>query len=68
VTVADDLLQHVVKLAHGSVRRVVVNLDLIQEQALLSGSDQMDLTTWSKSRTKESGDLYTGEAPKRRVL
>lgn len=67
VAIADDLLGHLVKLAHGSVRRVVVNLCLIQEQALLLGHDQMDHATWSKNRTKESGDLYTGEAPKRRL-
>lgn len=61
VTVADDLLEHLVNLANGSVRRVAVNLELIRDSALTLGLDQMDLATWGKR------ELYTGEAPKRRV-
>lgn len=61
VAVADDLLEHLVNLANGSVRRVAVNLELIRDSALTLGLDQMDLATWGKR------ELYTGEAPKRRV-
>ncbi|ANW48802.1 ATP-binding protein [Burkholderia pseudomallei] len=61
ITVADDLLTRLVELAHGSVRRVCVNLERIQEEALMAGKDAIDLAQWGKR------ELYTGEAPKRRV-
>lgn len=63
VALADDLLAHVVALAHGSVRRVAVNLELIRDSALMQGRDQIDLAAWNKGK----GELYTGEAPTRRV-
>ncbi|NWK80333.1 AAA family ATPase [Aquitalea sp. LB_tupeE] len=60
VVIADDLLQHIVQLSHGSVRRVCVNLTLIHEEANLLAETELDRSRW--------GDrpLYTGEAPKRR--
>lgn len=61
VVVADDLLAHLVSLANGSVRRVAVNLELIRDSALTLGRYRMDLAGWGKR------ELYTGEAPKRRV-
>lgn len=61
VHVADDLLLRLVDLSHGSVRRVCVNLERIQEEAMLAGRDVMDLAQWGKR------ELYTGEAPKRRA-
>lgn len=61
VTVADDLLQHVVEISHGSVRRVCVNLDMIQSESLGMGLDAMDRANWGRR------EFYTGEAPKRRV-
>lgn len=61
VTVAEDLLEHLVKLADGSVRRLAVNLELIRDSALTLGRDQMDLAAWGKR------ELYTGEVPKRRA-
>lgn len=62
VVIADDLLARVVTESHGSVRRVAVNLGLIRDTAHELGAERMDLASW--------GDrpLYTGEAPKRRVL
>lgn len=62
VAIDDDLLGRVVNESHGSVRRVAVNLGLIRDTAHELGFERMDLATW--------GDrpLYTGEAPKRRVL
>lgn len=61
VEVADDLLERLVTLSHGSVRRVCVNLERIQEEASVAGKKVMDLALWGKR------ELYTGEAPKRRV-
>lgn len=61
VSVADDLLEHVVQISHGSVRRVCVNLDMIQSESLGMGLDAMDRATWGRR------EFYTGEAPKRRV-
>jgi hypothetical protein len=61
VQVADDLLGRLVELSHGSVRRVCVNLERVQEEAMLIGTDAMDLSLWGKR------ELYTGEAPKRRA-
>ncbi len=61
VHVADDLLEHLVKLAGGSVRRVSVNLAAIYEAASLEG--------WETVTRKDWGDrqIYTGEAPRRSV-
>lgn len=61
VQVAEDLLARLVEIAHGSVRRVCVNLEKIQEECMQMGLDVIDLATWGKR------ELYTGEAPKRRV-
>lgn len=61
VSISDDLLARVVAVAHGSVRRVAVNLDLIQSEALNEGRDSADLAWWGRR------ELYTGEAPKRRA-
>ncbi|MGS0980608.1 AAA family ATPase [Burkholderia glumae] len=60
VRVEDDLLHRLVELSHGSVRRVCVNLENIQEQSLTMGLKSVSLATWG------SGELYTGEAPKAR--
>lgn len=61
VKVEDDLLERVVELSHGSVRRICVNLELIQQQTLNKGGDTANLKTWGHR------ELYTGEAPKRRI-
>lgn len=60
VQVADDLLDMLVDMAHGSVRRVCVNLERIQEEALSDGRDAIDKAAWG------SRELYRGEAPKAR--
>ena len=61
VRVADDLLEHLVKRASGSVRRVSVNLAGVLEAANLEGWETVTLAQW--------GDrpIYTGEAPRRGV-
>lgn len=61
VRIADDLLAHLVDLARGSVRRICVNLERIQEEAQVAGLDEIDLAGWG------SRELFTGEAPRRRV-
>ena len=61
VEVADDLLQHLVQISGGSVRRVAVNLELINDTAGASGADHVDRKAWGRR------ELYTGEAPKRRL-
>ncbi|MBJ7537182.1 AAA family ATPase [Marinomonas transparens] len=62
IEVADDLLETLVAQAAGSIRRLVVNLERIQEVALSCGWTIADQTNWA------SRPLYTGQAPKRRLL
>lgn len=59
VHVADDLLDHLVRSASGSVRRVSVNLASINEAAAVEGWDVVTRATWG------SRPVYTGEAPRR---
>jgi hypothetical protein len=61
VHVGTDLLDHLVHIASGSVRRVSVNLAGIAETAAVEGWAAIDRAMW--------GDrpLYTGEAPRRGV-
>ena len=61
IAIAEDLMAHVVQAAHGSVRRVCVNLTRIHEEANMLAEDEMNLATWGKR------ELYTGEAPRRRA-
>lgn len=63
VEIAEDLLSHVVTMAHGSVRRVAVNLELLAESALTHGHPKLSLADLKRLGI----ELYTGEAPKRRV-
>lgn len=57
ITVADDMLRHLVEIAHGSVRRVCVNLANVHEEALVAGESSVNLAWWG-TRT-----FYTGESP-----
>lgn len=61
IHVGSDLLEHLVKLSGGSVRRVSVNLAAIYEAAAVEGWDSVSRKDW--------GDrpIYTGEAPRRGV-
>jgi Uncharacterized ATPase, putative transposase len=61
VDIADDLLDLVHRESRGSVRRICVNLANIQQVALSNGLKEMDLAGWA------GRDLYTGEAPARRI-
>lgn len=60
VSIADDLMQLVHKKAEGSVRRIAVNIELIQKTALNEGRDSMDMAAWG------SKPLHTGNPPARR--
>ncbi len=59
--VADDLLALIHEGSGGSVRRICVNLDRVQDEAARMGVRTIDRAAW--------GDrpLYTGKPPKRRV-
>lgn len=59
--IADDLLNHLVSLSGGSVRRVAVNLELIHDVAGAAGMDYLDKANWGRR------ELYTGDAPRRRL-
>lgn len=61
VQVGGDLLEHLVKLSGGSVRRVSVNLARVAEAAALEGWELVTRETWGDRA------LYTGEAPRRGV-
>jgi hypothetical protein len=57
--IADDLLQRIVTINHGVVRRICVNLERVHEFAKVEGLDQVTLKAWGDRA------LYTGEAPRR---
>jgi len=61
VAISDDLLALVHQASKGSVRRICVNLERIKDIALKNGKTEMDAAAWA------GRDLYTGEAPARRV-
>jgi len=57
--VAGDLLEHLVRVSGGSVRRVSVNLATIHEAASVEGWDSVDRKAWGER------PIYTGDAPRR---
>jgi len=59
ITIGTDLLEHIVSISSGSVRRVSVNLSLIAETAALEGWERVTRGDWGRR------ELYTGEAPRR---
>lgn len=61
ITIKDDLLTHLHKLARGSVRRICVNLERIQEVSLGMGLKNVGLEEW------QDKELFTGEATRRTV-
>lgn len=58
----DDVLRHIQAIAHGSVRRVTVNLVNLAQSAALQGITELNL-----SSLKDLGgfEFYQGESPKR---
>lgn len=61
LAIGEDLLNHLVRLAKGSVRRIAVNLDRIRVEAKAMGWHQVDLALWGQRA------IYTGEPPARRL-
>ncbi len=61
VEVQDDMLQKVLEVTHGGVRRICVNLERIQQHAMSKGLKSIGLAEWGRR------ELYTGEAPARRI-
>ena len=61
IEVADDLLDEIQRISRGSVRRICVNLDRVREIASVEGWESVDRKMWG------SRELYTGEAPTRRL-
>jgi hypothetical protein len=64
ISIADDLMAHLVNIAHGSVRRVCVNLVNVQEYAMLHGLDAIDRADLGYSaavyrRCSETGLIMT---------
>lgn len=61
VTIEEDLLKRIHHLAHGSARRICVNLERVRAVAASSGLKRIGLSAWGER------ELYTGEAPARRI-
>lgn len=58
-TIADDLLEHLIRLSGGSTRRVANNLGTIHDEAADQGWSSVDMATWGSRK------LQTGKAPRR---
>lgn len=61
VDIADDLLTAIYKASHGSARRICVNLERVQDEAMSQGLAEINLADWGQR------EFFTGEAPVRRV-
>lgn len=61
VAIADDLLAQIVQVTRGVTRRICVNVEQVRHEAKKAGHKSADLKAWG------SRQLYTGEAPLRRV-
>lgn len=62
IEIAPELLERVHKISHGSVRRIIVNVDNIKTVAHTNNWRKVDLKSWGER------PLYTGEVPARRTL
>jgi len=60
VAIADDLLEHIQRASKGSARRICVNLERMQEEAVSRGMSEFTLPD------ARGLELFTGEPPKRR--
>jgi len=61
VTIADDLMKLIQQQSGGVVRRICVNLNLVEQTAINMGVDSITKKDWANR------DMYTGSAPTRRV-
>jgi len=57
ITVEEDLLAHLVDLAHGSVRRVSNNLSTIRDEALSNGWESVNCATWGNRKLQANTTL-----------
>lgn len=64
VQIDAELLAHIVEMAHGSVRRVTVNLVNLAEAAAVNDYESADMDSITKMQDFE---FYKGEVPKRGV-
>lgn len=62
IEIRDDLLRRIADVARGAARRVCVNLDLVQQEATKERWKSVGLKEWGNR------ELYTGEAPSRRLV
>lgn len=60
VKIADNLLEKIADVSDGRVRRICVNLELVQDFALSQGIEKIDLSVWG------SKEFYKCSAPARR--
>lgn len=63
VNIADEVIDKLLAVSHGSVRRVSVNLVNLAELADTRGCDEITLSTLKEAK---GFDFYSGEAPARR--
>jgi len=61
LTIGDDLVEAIHQASKGSVRRICVNIERVQEEARARGLNTISLADWGKR------DFFTGSAPARRV-
>jgi hypothetical protein len=61
ITIATDLLDHINKTVEGCTRRVVVNINLVQEFAIKAKASTVDRAWWGDR------ELYTGKSTNRRA-
>jgi len=61
VAISDDLLDAVHKASRGSARRICVNLERVQDEAIGQGLAEINLVDWAQR------EFFTGDAPVRRV-
>lgn len=61
VKIDDSLLQRILTASHGAARRICVNIERVRQHALGNGLDIIGADAWGKR------ELYTGDAPARRV-
>lgn len=57
VSIADDLLGHIVQSTRGVTRRICVNIETVRQDAKKTGARSIDLKAWGNRA------MYTGEAP-----
>ena len=60
--IEDDLLVRIVEISKGAARRICVNLNIVHKYAVGKRLERISLNEWGNRQ------LYTGEAPRRRVI